>query len=322
MEGFALDEQHGTPGGTSDAEDTPSTTDSSGWDQLPTFVEPVYASPNPPEPDASTTVDQTTSRNTTEDSSEDPTAVDSHPLPSYAGDPPLPDTEQASLVPGEPNGGSSPVDISVTPTVGQDWLPVSPNTSLPSPVPLPYDQEPGMAAPPTPNYPPPPPPAFPGTPAGAYAPPINPSQPLYAPPPVNPSQPLYAPSPRVGYVPPPPPPGAPAGYLPPPPGYGAYPHPGVPMVVAGRPEHPSRTAAIITEVILDLFGIYGVGWLIAGETTVGILLLVGSFIWWPIALILTLVTGGIGLICFFPLWVAFLLLSVILLSQRTAARPY
>src|SRR5215472_2798369 len=54
MEGFALDEEHGTPGGTPDAEDTPSTTDSSGWDQPPTFVEPVYANPNPPEPDAST----------------------------------------------------------------------------------------------------------------------------------------------------------------------------------------------------------------------------------------------------------------------------
>jgi hypothetical protein len=94
------------------------------------------------------------------------------------------------------------------------------------------------------------------------------------------------------------------------------------MVVAGRPEHPSRTAAIITEVILDLFGIYGVGWLIAGETTVGIVLLVGSFIWWPIVVVSTVITLGIGLICVVPLNIAFLLLSVILLSQRTAARPY
>jgi hypothetical protein len=94
------------------------------------------------------------------------------------------------------------------------------------------------------------------------------------------------------------------------------------MVMTGRPEHPSRTAAIITEVILDLFGIYGVGWLIAGETTVGIVLLVGSFIWWPIAIVSTLFTLGFGLICVVPLNIAFLLLSVILLSQRTAARAY
>jgi hypothetical protein len=94
------------------------------------------------------------------------------------------------------------------------------------------------------------------------------------------------------------------------------------MVAIGRPEHPSRTAAIITEVILDLFGIYGVGWLIAGETTIGIILLVLSFIWWPIALFITIFTVFTGLICLVPLWAVFLILSVILLSQRTAARAY
>jgi hypothetical protein len=293
-----LDEQHGTPGGTSDTEETSSTTDSSGWDQPPAFVEPVYAMPNPTEPDASTTLAQTTSQ----DTSDDTTTVDSQELPSGAGDTTPPDTEQAPLAPDGPNGGSSTLDVPVTPMVAQDWVPVSPDTSLPSPVPLPYDQAPGMAAPPPASYAPPPP--FPGTTAGAYAPP-----------PLGLSQPLYAP--------PPPPPEAPSGYLPPPPGYGAYPpQPGVPMVVTGRPEHPSRTAAIIAEVILDLFGIYGVGWLIAGETTVGIVLLVGSFIWWPIVVVSTVVTLGFGLICVVPLNIAFLLLSVILLSQRTAARPY
>jgi hypothetical protein len=296
MEELALDEQHGTP----DSEDTSSTTDSSSWDQPPTFVEPVYAMPNPTEPDASTTLAQTTSQHT----SDDPTAMDSRELPGDTGDTTPPDTEQASLVPGVPDGGSSTPDVPVTPMVAQDWVAASPDTSLPSPVPLPYDQVAGRAVPPPASYaPPPPPPPFPGTPAGAYSPP-----------PLRPSQPLYAP--------PPPPPGALAGYLPPPPGYGAYPQPGVPMVVTGRPEHPSRTAAIITEVILDLFGIYGVGWLIAGETTVGIVLLVGSFIWWPIVVVSTVITLGIGLICVVPLNIAFLLLSVILLSQRTAARPY
>jgi hypothetical protein len=68
MEGFVLDEQHGTP----DSEDTPSTTESSGWDQPPTFVEPVYAMPNPPESDPSTSLAQATSQ----DTSDDPTALD------------------------------------------------------------------------------------------------------------------------------------------------------------------------------------------------------------------------------------------------------
>jgi hypothetical protein len=94
------------------------------------------------------------------------------------------------------------------------------------------------------------------------------------------------------------------------------------MMAPGRPEHPSRTAAIIAETILDLFGIYGVGWLIAGETTTGTILLVASFFWWSVAVLITIFTVGIGLICIFPLDLIFLLLSVILLAQRTAARAY
>ena len=94
------------------------------------------------------------------------------------------------------------------------------------------------------------------------------------------------------------------------------------MVPKTQPDQSTRTAAIIAEVILDLFGIYGVGWLIAGETTTGVLLLVGSFIWWPIAIIASIFTVGIGLICVIPLNFVFLLLSVIFLSQRTAGRPY
>jgi hypothetical protein len=90
----------------------------------------------------------------------------------------------------------------------------------------------------------------------------------------------------------------------------------------GRPEHPSRTAAIIAETILDLFGIYGVGWLIAGETTTGIILLVASFVWWSVAVLVTLFTVGVGLLCIVPLDLIFLLVSVILLAQRTAARAY
>jgi hypothetical protein len=94
------------------------------------------------------------------------------------------------------------------------------------------------------------------------------------------------------------------------------------MVMTGRPENASRTAAIIAEVILDLFGIYGVGWLIAGETTVGIILLVASFVWWPIAVLGTIFTAGLGVLCIVPLNIIFLLVSVIMLAQRTAARAY
>jgi hypothetical protein len=71
-----------------------------------------------------------------------------------------------------------------------------------------------------------------------------------------------------------------------------------------------------------VFGIYGVGWLIAGEKTTGTILLVASFFWWSVAVLITIFTAGVGLLCVFPLDIIFLLLSVILLAQRTAARAY
>jgi hypothetical protein len=136
--------------------------------------------------------------------------------------------------------------------------------------------------------------------------------------PVVPEVASYAPPPQA-YMPPPsgPVPG-PVPALPPAPMYRNY-YGGYQQ---GRPEHSSRTAAIVVETILDLFGIYGVGWLIAGETTTGIILLVASFLWWSVAVLITIFTVGIGLICIVPLDLIFLLLSVILLAQRTAARAY
>jgi hypothetical protein len=152
--------------------------------------------------------------------------------------------------------------------------------------------------------------------------------PMTLPYPAAPITPPYALAPPF-YLPPPPPYALlPQAYVPPPPG----PAPALPLAPVyptyyggyhlGRPEHPSRTAAIIVETILDLFGIFGVGWLIAGETTTGIILLVASCLWWSVAVLITIFTVGIGLICILPLDLIFLLLSVILLAQRTAARAY
>lgn len=222
------------------------------------------------------------------DEQEDTTQPPSFPTAASGDDTPTPDA-------------SSPlISTPVTPTV-PDIAPVLPDDqyvgeAFQPPMPLPY-----ASAPVTPLYSPPPLP---------YAPP-NPPQP---------SQPLgaFAPPP-LAYMPSPP---GPAPILPPVPNYyGGY-QPGVPMIVPGRPEHPSRTAAIIAEVILDLFGIYGVGWLIAGETTTGIILLIASFFWWSVAVLITIFTVGVGVICILPLNLIFLLLSVILLAQRTAARAY
>lgn len=102
------------------------------------------------------------------------------------------------------------------------------------------------------------------------------------------------------------------GYAPP------YNPPGPPHVSPGNGMTLSNKndQALVTEIILSLFGLFGVGWLVAGETTVGIILLVCSiFIYWPIMIGGTILTFGLGLICLGPIAIAAIILNTILLNR-------
>jgi hypothetical protein len=83
------------------------------------------------------------------------------------------------------------------------------------------------------------------------------------------------------------------------------------------PASPGNPGAIIVEVLLNIFlGIYGVGWLMAGETTTGIILLICSILlYWPIMILGAIFTVGLGLICLVPLAIAALITNPILLSN-------
>ncbi|HEU5380208.1 MAG TPA: hypothetical protein VFV38_32685 [Ktedonobacteraceae bacterium] len=89
--------------------------------------------------------------------------------------------------------------------------------------------------------------------------------------------------------------------------------PVAPVVVATS---GGNSAAIIVEVLLNVFtGIYGVGWLMAGETTTGIILLVCSLLlYWPILVVGTIITFGLGLLCLGPLAIGAVILNAILLN--------
>jgi hypothetical protein len=78
-----------------------------------------------------------------------------------------------------------------------------------------------------------------------------------------------------------------------------------------------NSGATVVEVLLTIFlGIYGIGWLMAGETTTGIILLICSFlIYWPIMILGTIFTLGIGLACLVPLAIGAIILNAILLSN-------
>ncbi len=77
-----------------------------------------------------------------------------------------------------------------------------------------------------------------------------------------------------------------------------------------------NSAALVVEVIASLFGIYGIGWLMAGETTTGVLLLIGSFVlYWPIFIVGSIITLGLGLFCLGPLGIAAIIINAILLNN-------
>ncbi len=108
------------------------------------------------------------------------------------------------------------------------------------------------------------------------------------------------------------------GYRPPhtnqpPPAYGA-----VNVTVYNNINTSNKnTAALVVEILLSLlFGIYGIGWLMSGETTIGILLLVGSFVlYWPMFILGTIFTVFLGLICLIPLGIAAVITNAILLNN-------
>ena len=74
--------------------------------------------------------------------------------------------------------------------------------------------------------------------------------------------------------------------------------------------------ALVVEIILSLFGLFGVGWLMAGETTIGTVLLVCSiFLYWPLLILGTIFTFGLGLICLGPLAIGAIILNILLLNK-------
>src|SRR6266487_1825766 len=79
----------------------------------------------------------------------------------------------------------------------------------------------------------------------------------------------------------------------------------------------NNSGALLAEIFLSLFGVYGVGWIIAGETTIGVVLLVCSFVLiWPLAIMIAIFTLGFGIFfCDLPLAVGFIVLNAVLLNN-------
>jgi hypothetical protein len=126
-----------------------------------------------------------------------------------------------------------------------------------------------------------------------------------SPPPEEP--PAYTPAPPPAASPQPP---APTGYVP------------APQLAASAyvaPQaRPRDTTPVIVEAILAFFGFYGIGWLISGETTIGVALLIAGFVW--DAIFVAAAFSVIGLCCVVPLQLIFVALSAFQLNTRLRMR--
>jgi len=83
----------------------------------------------------------------------------------------------------------------------------------------------------------------------------------------------------------------------------------------------NNSTPLIVELLLSIFlGIFGVGWLIAGEMVIGIILLVCSlFIYLPLLIIsifIAFFTFGFSLFCTGPMVIGAIVLNAILLNNR------
>ena len=83
----------------------------------------------------------------------------------------------------------------------------------------------------------------------------------------------------------------------------------------GYAQQQDHSTAIVLEAILSVFGIYGIGWMYRGHVGTGVALLVLGFVWVGIAILISLFTFGIGLLCVAPLHLVFIVLDVIALNN-------
>ena len=85
--------------------------------------------------------------------------------------------------------------------------------------------------------------------------------------------------------------------------------------------HTSNSTPLIVELFFSIFlGIFGIGWLMAGEVVIGVVLLVCSlFIYLPLLIIsifIAFFTFGFSLFCTGPMVVGAIILNAILLNNK------
>lgn len=99
-----------------------------------------------------------------------------------------------------------------------------------------------------------------------------------------------------------------------------------PPTAAARPLK-DKSMALIFEILPGLFGIFGIGWIYAGNTSAGLLWLIGMLVWEclggfvNVLLIAAAGIGLLGLLCMLPVNVVMIGVSAYSLNEYTKKRP-
>jgi hypothetical protein len=78
-----------------------------------------------------------------------------------------------------------------------------------------------------------------------------------------------------------------------------------------------RSIALILEILPGLFGIFGIGWIYAGNTTAGVIWLISVLAWDVFAGLINVLTGGFGCFCTLPVGLALIAVSASALHSYT-----
>ncbi len=95
-----------------------------------------------------------------------------------------------------------------------------------------------------------------------------------------------------------------------------------PRTPAAAKPMPDPSTAFVLELVLGLFGFLGIGWVYAGRTTLGLVMLVG---WWVIViggLGGSFVTGGLGCCLWLPVHVGAPIVSALLVRSEIEKNPF
>jgi TM2 domain-containing membrane protein YozV len=99
----------------------------------------------------------------------------------------------------------------------------------------------------------------------------------------------------------------------------SYSQPAQPYAPVRPPK--DKSIALILEILPGLFGFLGIGWIYAGETSKGVIWLVGFLIYVIISAIIIAVTAGFGACFTLPINLVLIAVSATSLNKYTKEHP-